>query len=76
VPNTTHRLSEKSVGLDRVGTKAVNALSSYFKVYAVRDGEMKCAEFEKGKLVSDHKVQKTTEENGTYVEFLPDTLIL
>ena len=66
---------KKSVGLNGVGTKAVNALSSYFKVYAVREGEMKIAEFEKGKLIKDHKVQKTTEENGTYVEFLPDTLI-
>ncbi|MCW3126970.1 MAG: topoisomerase [Bacteroidetes bacterium] len=66
---------KKSVGLNGVGTKAVNALSSYFKVYAVREGEMKVAEFEKGKLTKDHKVQKTNEENGTYVEFLPDTQI-
>ncbi|MFN8309005.1 MAG: DNA topoisomerase IV subunit B [Chitinophagales bacterium] len=63
---------KKSVGLNGVGTKAVNALSSYFKVFAVREGEMKCAEFEKGALTMDHKIQKTKEENGTYVEFIPD----
>lgn len=66
---------KKSVGLNGVGTKAVNALSSYFKVYAVREGEMKCAEFERGELVKDHKVVKTDEKNGTYVEFIPDTTI-
>ncbi|HEY0261985.1 MAG TPA: ATP-binding protein, partial [Chitinophagales bacterium] len=66
---------KKSVGLNGVGTKAVNALSTYFKVYAVRDGEMKCAEFERGELVKDHKIEKTNEENGTYVEFVPDTTI-
>jgi topoisomerase-4 subunit B len=66
---------KKSVGLNGVGTKAVNALSSYFKVYAVREGEMKCAEFEQGELVKDHKVVKTDERNGTYVEFIPDNSI-
>jgi topoisomerase-4 subunit B len=66
---------KKSVGLNGVGTKAVNALSSYFKVYAVREGEMKVAEFEKGVLKHDHKIQKTNEDNGTYVEFIPDTQI-
>ena len=66
---------KKSVGLNGVGTKAVNALSSHFKVYAVREGEKKCAEFEKGILVREHKVEKTNEDNGTYVEFTPDNLI-
>ena len=66
---------KKSVGLNGVGTKAVNALSTYFKVYAVRDGEMKCAEFEKGELIKEHKIQKTDEKNGTYVEFVPDNTI-
>lgn len=66
---------KKSVGLNGVGTKAVNALSSYFKVYAVREGEMKCAEFEQGELIKDHKVVKTDERNGTYVEFIPDNSI-
>ena len=66
---------KKSVGLNGVGAKAVNALSSYYKVYAVREGEMHCAEFEKGVITKDHKIQKTSEDNGTYVEFVPDTLI-
>ena len=66
---------QKSVGLNGVGTKAVNALSTYFKVYAVREGEMKMAEFAQGQLVTEHKLQKTNEENGTYVEFVPDNSI-
>ena len=66
---------KKSVGLNGVGTKAVNALSSYFKVYAVREGAMKCAEFEAGKLSKDHKISKTSEANGTYVEYIPDQKI-
>lgn len=66
---------KKSVGLNGVGTKAVNALSSYFKVYAVRDGKMKTAEFERGVLTIETKEQKTDESNGTGVEFIPDTNI-
>ena len=66
---------KKSVGLNGVGTKAVNALSSYFKVYSVREGEKKCVEFEYGNVVKEHKVEKTDEENGTYVEFIPDIQI-
>jgi topoisomerase-4 subunit B len=66
---------KKSVGLNGVGTKAVNALSTYFKAYAVRDGQKKVAEFEAGKLVKDHKVEKTDEPNGTYIEFQPDNKI-
>ncbi len=66
---------KKSVGLNGVGTKAVNALSSHFMVYSVRDGEKKQAEFVKGELVEDHKLTKTDEPNGTYVEFTPDDTI-
>lgn len=66
---------KKSVGLNGVGTKAVNALSTYFKAYAVRDGQKKVAEFEAGKLTKDHKLEKTTEPNGTYIEFQPDNKI-
>ena len=66
---------KKSVGLNGVGTKAVNALSSYFMVYAVRDGKMKKAVFERGELVEDPKIEKTDEKNGTYVEFIPDVEI-
>ncbi|HYF68934.1 MAG TPA: DNA topoisomerase IV subunit B [Ohtaekwangia sp.] len=63
---------QKSVGLNGVGTKAVNALSNYFKVQAFRDGQTKLAEFKKGILTSDPKPGKTTEKNGTLVEFEPD----
>jgi topoisomerase-4 subunit B len=63
---------QKSVGLNGVGTKAVNALSSYFKVQAFREGQQKTAEFKKGVLVNDPKPSKSDEKNGTYVEFEPD----
>jgi topoisomerase-4 subunit B len=66
---------KKSVGLNGVGTKAVNALSTYFKVQAVREGETKVAEFEAGNLTHDHKLAKTTENNGTRVIFRPDETI-
>ena len=66
---------KKSVGLNGVGTKAVNALSSYFMLYAVRDGEKKTAVFERGELVSETPIEKTDESNGTYVEFIPDDTI-
>lgn len=63
---------QKSVGLNGVGTKAVNALSTYFKVIAYREGECKMATFERGVLVDESPIQITTEKNGTYVEFIPD----
>lgn len=66
---------KKSVGLNGVGTKAVNALSSYFLVKAIRDGEMKAAEFKQGELVKDHKIQKSDEPNGTMVRFRPDDTV-
>ncbi len=66
------KVFQKSVGLNGVGTKAVNALSSYFKVTAFRDGKEKTAEFAKGILTKEHKEQKSTEENGTLVTFIPD----
>lgn len=66
---------KKSVGLNGVGTKAVNALSSHFKVYSVREGELKAAEFSMGNLLQDTPVTKTNEQNGTYVEFIPDEQI-
>lgn len=66
---------QKSVGLNGVGTKAVNALSQYFKVTAYRDGKEKTAEFEKGVLVKEHKEAKTNEPNGTRVEFTPDDTV-
>lgn len=66
---------KKSVGLNGVGTKAVNALSSHFLIYSVRDGELKKARFERGELVEESALEKTTESNGTYVEFIPDERI-
>ena len=63
---------KKSVGLNGVGTKAVNALSTYFKVEAVREGKKKVAEFDYGQLREDRKPIKTDERDGTYVEFVPD----
>ncbi len=63
-----------SVGLNGVGTKAVNALSSFFKVISYRDGEYFEAVFERGTLKSKKK-GKTTETDGTFVEFLPDSNI-
>ena len=58
---------KKSIGLNGVGTKAVNALSINFTVTAFRDGQMKTAEFSCGNLVKESKLEKTTEANGTYV---------
>ncbi len=66
---------QKSVGLNGVGTKAVNALSSHFLVTSFREGKCKTAEFEKGELVKDHKEIKTDEPNGTLVVFTPDETI-
>jgi topoisomerase-4 subunit B len=66
---------KKSVGLNGVGTKAVNALSSHFMLYSVREGDLKKAEFSRGELVQEFPMEKTTEGNGTYVEFTPDETI-
>ena len=63
---------KKSVGLNGVGTKAVNALSSHFSVYAVREGKLKKASFSRGSLLQEFPLVKTEETNGTYVEFTPD----
>ena len=66
---------QKSVGLNGIGTKAVNALSSYFKVTAFREGRQKSAEFERGVLVKEHNEEPSTEENGTQVAFIADDTI-
>jgi topoisomerase-4 subunit B len=66
---------QKSVGLNGVGTKAVNALSTYFKVTAYRDGKEKTAEFERGILIKEHKEIASKESNGTRVEFTPDDTV-
>ena len=66
------KVFQKSVGLNGVGTKAVNALSDHFKVTSFRDGKQKTAEFEKGILVVEHRESATNEPNGTLVTFIPD----
>ena len=66
---------KKSVGLNGVGTKAVNALSSHFKVQSVRDEKTKIAEFEQGNLVVDDAVEPSSQRKGTKVSFTPDEII-
>ncbi len=67
------KVFQKSVGLNGVGTKAVNALSSYFRVQSFREGKSRWAEFSEGKLTSDSGiVPERTAESGTLVEFVPD----
>lgn len=63
---------KKSVGLNGVGTKAVNALSSYFKVQSVREGKTKVIEFERGEVLKDAKIISCNEADGTTVVFTPD----
>ena len=64
---------QKSVGLNGVGTKAVNALSEDFLVTAFREGKQRSASFKKGQLIQETKETKTTEANGTLVVFTPDS---
>tara|TARA_Y100000590_G_C15722797_1_gene1014084 strand:- start:1491 stop:3353 length:1863 start_codon:yes stop_codon:yes gene_type:complete len=66
---------QKSVGLNGVGTKAVNALSEMFTVQSIRDGKMKEVEYARGELVDNHNIEKTTIRNGTRVVFKPDLKI-
>ena len=69
------RAFKKAVGLNGVGTKAVNALSSYFRVESVRDNQIKFAEFELGELKMDSEVEETSKRKGTRVSFIPDEKI-
>lgn len=69
------RAFKKSVGLNGVGTKAVNALSSYFKVKSVRDGITRTAEFQRGEIVKESPETESTERRGTEITFEPDPLI-
>ena len=66
---------KKSVGMNGVGSKAVNALSAYFKVKSVREGKEKIAEFEGGKLKLESKIQASKDVNGTTIWFRPDNAI-
>jgi len=69
------RAFKKSVGLNGVGTKAVNALSSFFRVESTRDGKSKSAEFEIGELKNEELLDETTRRRGTKVTFIPDEAI-
>ena len=69
------RAFKKSVGLNGVGTKAVNALSSYFYVASVRDGQKKSASFSLGVLQEESPLEASNEKQGTLVEFVPDGTI-
>ncbi|WP_010663405.1 DNA topoisomerase IV subunit B [Marinilabilia salmonicolor] len=69
------KVFKKSVGLNGVGIKAVNALSSKFVIQAFRDGQTKKIVFSEGELVEESPVEPTKESNGTFVEFLPDESI-
>ena len=66
---------KKSVGLNGVGTKAVNALSNYFKVESYREGQAKKVEFNAGNITKEYDLEATERENGTYVMFTPDPAI-
>ncbi|MBT8290185.1 MAG: type IIA DNA topoisomerase subunit B [Muriicola sp.] len=69
------RAFKKSVGLNGVGTKAVNALSSFFRVESTRDGKSKSADFEYGNLVTEDFLEETSRRRGTKVVFTPDESI-
>lgn len=66
---------KKSVGLNGVGTKAVNALSNYFRVESIRDNQLKAAEFNAGELTKEEDIIETTKRRGTQVSFIADDLI-
>lgn len=66
---------KKSVGLNGVGTKAVNALSNYFRVESTRDGKSASAEFEQGNLTNEEFLDETSRRKGTKVTFTPDEII-
>jgi len=66
------RVFKKSVGLNGVGVKAVNALAGHFKIQSIREGQTKILEYGGGEIIQDYDIQKTTERNGTIVSFVPD----
>lgn len=67
------KVFKKSVGLNGVGAKAVNALSSYFRAEAIRDGKSKVVEFNSGNIIHDYRVKTSDERNGTIITFVPDS---
>jgi len=66
------KVFKKAVGLNGVGSKAVNALSAYFKAQSFRDGKTKLVEYERGVSITDAKLTKSEEKNGTLITFIPD----
>ena len=66
------KVFKKSVGLNGVGTKAANALSSYFRIRSIRDGKSKLIEFEQGNLINDMPISDNSSRKGTKVTFVPD----
>lgn len=69
------KVFKKAVGLNGVGAKAVNAMSSYFKVQSIRDGQTKIVEYSRGVLVTDAEIISSKEKDGTIVTFIPDDSI-
>jgi topoisomerase-4 subunit B len=67
------KVFKKAVGLNGVGTKAVNAMSSFFEVQSIRDGKIKTSIFHRGALVEDRKIEASEEKDGTQITFIPDT---
>ena len=66
------KVFKKSVGLNGVGTKAANALSSYFRIRSIRDGKSKLVEFEQGNIINEEPIQENSSRKGTKVTFIPD----
>ncbi|MCK4763840.1 MAG: type IIA DNA topoisomerase subunit B [Candidatus Aminicenantes bacterium] len=66
------KVFKKCVGLNGIGIKAVNALSNYFLIKAVRENQAKAVEYQRGEILKDHKIKKTEKPNGTVVSFTPD----
>ncbi|MDR9399259.1 DNA topoisomerase IV subunit B [Salibacter sp.] len=66
------RAFKKSVGLNGVGTKAVNALSQFFRIESIREGKIKLAEFERGELKVDAEIEESSKRKGTKITFVPD----
>ena len=66
------KVFKKSVGLNGVGTKAANALSSYFRIRSIREGKSKLVEFNQGNITNDEAISENTSRKGTKVTFIPD----
>ena len=69
------KVFKKAVGLNGVGAKAVNAMSSYFKVQAIREGQTKVVEYKSGELITDAEIVGSEEKDGTIITFIPDESI-